>query len=1373
MHRHRPGTQRPVGAVAVLLIVAWTGTAALAAGSESPAPDATESRLDPIWRDTASEEPTKAHLAFNKLAGLGESAVALLTGKVSAARPVDAQRIGVLLGQLDAAEFTERVRAEQELARMDRQAVALLKQALTGPISPQQKNSIQILLDQAAGSIASSADLRNEIRAAWLLRRINTDAARAHLKRLAGGDPTARLTELTRAMLADKRPGLHVAFWDGLTGQFSSMWAFGFRFHIRPDGLVECRLSSRGGAESVQTYALSPADFATLDKILDQTKWLSAEGASNMNRTDQDTLQIAVHWSGRQREQSLYHPGDQTYRELMRFFQRLRLQEQRLCALKSGMPAAGDTCRDICQEIRKDRGAPLAVSAQRMLDERRLAPFFEKVLSDPATGEPEILQAAAMTMGALKIASQRKALEALACQERTPDQGEKHIAARTAAVEALGILGPDESIEVLRGLLGKEYKFGQAAIDAVAKARKDLAVGLLAEAARKNEYAGWALIRMGAAGEAGVLALLEEPPGSVGMAQYYLVRQYFDHWDELSAPPSPLVLAAIRACADDPPNSSMSSYFCWVLCLGAAARADSSLEFRVVPVVQTESTGRRLAIPREKFDGSARHMQSVGPTSKELHGGQLQWMELAPEAPKPPMSAEYGKKTWTAFLISPRWTLLAEAVGPGAWGLKRVAPVETAQGAWAIEYELDENGAGKLATLTREAVGSDLAVIVGGQVQAILPIEAPWPAKGRFVVPGPREQAVAMARRLADRMPPTLPWRPQPKLHPAQRTALQFLEAAGAEDASGMAKWITPAPPHWSAERMAPLASELAPLVRQVGAPAMPDHIDAKYSEDFAAVRLCGPEKDAKPFAFVVLQRAGGLWRVRFAELHAPARPGYSLERLLARRTALFTFEPRATNYDRLTEQTLQAVWEDLGTADPNRAAEAVVAVVAAGDTGLVHMDSRLAPLRNQYDQARIRKFLPDLGANEYAVRENASKNLAAAGPVAVPQVLAALAANPTPEARGRLERLLDQADEAFAASAETRRWHRLAWALEWMPTPAAAKLAGQIGATSPDPNEIPIRPQRTLKPEPSITHDLRSAQDWKIHYYEQAYDGGRPENMRDFLQGVLAGKEVLARYERTTWAAYARSRLSGLYWYTRYWSKAEAELKLLARLHYGTEDEIKVYTTLGLNYLQGYQDPATAMAWFDLAAKRRTEIADDVAKPADNAAQMDRDAALAASKYAADQHVARCRALQAQYDQADKTPWPQAVQGVQCRLRLTRPADSQKGSSAQFTVDARNLGTLELTWPYSLNNAELEIDGVWYVGPSSAGPFDGIFVPGCYRNGTVSTHKFLRTLEGGKPLNLASGKHTLRVAVPLTYMTPPDAKPLRVTTGTVEFTAP
>lgn len=100
----------------------------------------------------------------------------------------------------------------------------------------------------------------------------------------------------------------------------------------------------------------------------------------------------------------------------------------------------------------------------------------------------------------------------------------------------MGILGPDESIEVLRGLLGKEYKFGQAAIDAVAKARKDLAVGLLAEAARKNEYAGWALIRMGAAGEAGVLALLEESPGSVGMAQYHLVRQYFDHWDELSAP---------------------------------------------------------------------------------------------------------------------------------------------------------------------------------------------------------------------------------------------------------------------------------------------------------------------------------------------------------------------------------------------------------------------------------------------------------------------------------------------------------------------------------------------------------------------------------------------------------------------------------------------------------------------------------------------------------------------------------------------------------------------------------------------------------------------------------------------------------------------
>jgi HEAT repeat protein/tetratricopeptide (TPR) repeat protein len=126
-----------------------------------------------------------------------------------------------------------------------------------------------------------------------------------------------------------------------------------------------------------------------------------------------------------------------------------------------------------------------------------------------------------------------------------------------------------------------------------------------------------------------------------------------------------------------------------------------------------------------------------------------------------------------------------------------------------------------------------------------------------------------------------------------------------------------------------------------------------------------------------------------------------------------------------------------------------------------------------------------------------------------------------------------------------------------------------------------------------------------------------------------------------------------------------------------------------------------------------------------------------------------------------DSYPWGEAVNRVQCRLRM-RQLDFWEwnrfggetlwtGDDApQIKMDIRNQGTLDLNCSVPPSQLRLEVDGVEYGRPRTETPGPQIPLwPGQQRNAfrVVLDKKWLRV---ERPLQMEAGKHTVRVVVQL-----------------------
>jgi len=113
-----------------------------------------------------------------------------------------------------------------------------------------------------------------------------------------------------------------------------------------------------------------------------------------------------------------------------------------------------------------------------------------------------------------------------------------------------------------------------------------------------------------------------------------------------------------------------------------------------------------------------------------------------------------------------------------------------------------------------------------------------------------------------------------------------------------------------------------------------------------------------------------------------------------------------ATVVRKLGPKETASLWADLAGDDARVAHEAVRILAASPEQSVPFLADALKPAVKR-DAAKVRRWIADLGDEEFAVREAASRELALWGENMEPELVAALADKSSPEAIRRIEVLL------------------------------------------------------------------------------------------------------------------------------------------------------------------------------------------------------------------------------------------------------------------------------------------------------------------------------------------------------------------------------
>jgi len=109
-----------------------------------------------------------------------------------------------------------------------------------------------------------------------------------------------------------------------------------------------------------------------------------------------------------------------------------------------------------------------------------------------------------------------------------------------------------------------------------------------------------------------------------------------------------------------------------------------------------------------------------------------------------------------------------------------------------------------------------------------------------------------------------------------------------------------------------------------------------------------------------------------------------------------------------LSAADLNACWKDLADLDAARAYKAMRRLAASSGDAVPFLAKQVEPVAI-VDQKRLARFITDLDSSEFAVRENAQKELEKLGELAAPACRRALEDKPSAEARRRLAALKDK----------------------------------------------------------------------------------------------------------------------------------------------------------------------------------------------------------------------------------------------------------------------------------------------------------------------------------------------------------------------------
>jgi hypothetical protein len=149
-----------------------------------------------------------------------------------------------------------------------------------------------------------------------------------------------------------------------------------------------------------------------------------------------------------------------------------------------------------------------------------------------------------------------------------------------------------------------------------------------------------------------------------------------------------------------------------------------------------------------------------------------------------------------------------------------------------------------------------------------------------------------------------------------------------------------------------------------------------------------------------------------------------------------------------LTAKELNALWAALADDDAARAYRAIVALSAAPRASVPFLSAKVPG--PALDAQRVAQWIRDLDSNQFAVRAQATEELALLGRAVEPALRQALAKPASAEARRRMERLLASMKGQVIAPAILRDL-RAVEALEQAGTPEARETLKRLARGAPE----------------------------------------------------------------------------------------------------------------------------------------------------------------------------------------------------------------------------------------------------------------------------------------------------------------------------------
>jgi WD40 repeat protein len=139
-----------------------------------------------------------------------------------------------------------------------------------------------------------------------------------------------------------------------------------------------------------------------------------------------------------------------------------------------------------------------------------------------------------------------------------------------------------------------------------------------------------------------------------------------------------------------------------------------------------------------------------------------------------------------------------------------------------------------------------------------------------------------------------------------------------------------------------------------------------------------------------------------------------------------------------LTDKELKSLWADLIGQDAGRAYRATLALAGAPKEAVPFLRETLGPVPK--GSKTVANLITDLDADDFAVREKASAELARLGKAAEAELRQALEKSPSVEVKGRAKLLLASLTGPHGAPELPLRWLRVIEVLERADTPSAVE---------------------------------------------------------------------------------------------------------------------------------------------------------------------------------------------------------------------------------------------------------------------------------------------------------------------------------------------